>query len=151
LNPQLDDIENSDLATPFSAINALTRIRSSYPSLASSEKHVADGGRAAGAGDVVLAVSQSGTSVDPVLTLKEAKKNDASTTCITGNAQSPITQYADVTLLSVAREARIEAIASRLAQLSIADALYVIFELNNIETTTQNEKRTWDALLPKMY
>jgi DNA-binding MurR/RpiR family transcriptional regulator len=74
LNPQLDDIENSDLATPFSAINVLTRIRSSYPSLASSEKHVADGGRAAGAGDVVLAVSQSGTSVDPVLTLKEAKK-----------------------------------------------------------------------------
>jgi DNA-binding MurR/RpiR family transcriptional regulator len=54
-------------------------------------------------------------------------------------------------LLSVAREARIEAIASRLAQLSIVDALYVIFALNNIETAKQNEKRTWDALLPKMY
>jgi DNA-binding MurR/RpiR family transcriptional regulator len=68
-----------------------------------------------------------------------------------GNAQSPIAHYADVTLLSVAREARIEAIASRLAQLSIVDALYVIIALNNIETAKQNEKRTWDALLPKMY
>ncbi len=101
--------------------------------------------------DVVLAVSQSGASIDPVLTLKEAKKNGASTICITGNAHSPITQYADVTMLSVAREARIEAIASRLAQISIADVLYVIIALNQIETATQNEKRIWDALIPKMY
>ncbi|MCO6449496.1 MAG: MurR/RpiR family transcriptional regulator [Caldilineales bacterium] len=104
-----------------------------------------------GEGDVVVGVSQSGTSMDPVLTLKQAKANGASTICITGNAQSPITKYADVTLLSVAREARIEAIASRLAQMSIADALYVIVALNNIETALQNERQIWDALLPKMY
>jgi DNA-binding MurR/RpiR family transcriptional regulator len=102
-------------------------------------------------GDVVLAVSQSGISIDPVLTLKEAKKNGASTICITGNPNSAITEYADVTLISVAREARSEAIASRLAQMSIVDALYVIIALNTIETSTQNEKRIWDALLPKMY
>jgi len=104
-----------------------------------------------GPGDVVIAISQSGSSVDPVLTLKQARANGAATICITGNAQSPITDYADVTLLSVAREARIEAIASRLAQVSIADAIYVIMAINAIETATQNEKRIWDALLPKMY
>lgn len=103
-----------------------------------------------GPGDVVVAVSQSGSSIDPVLTLKQAHENGAATICITGNAQSPITEYADVTLLSVAREARIEAIASRLAQVSIADALYVIMALNTIDTATQNEKRIWDALLSKM-
>jgi len=104
-----------------------------------------------GPGDVVVGVSQSGTSMDPVLTLKQAKANGAATICITGNAQSPITQYADVTLLSVAREARIEAIASRLAQMSIADALYVIVALNHIDTALQNERHIWDALLPKMF
>ena len=104
-----------------------------------------------GPGDVVVAISQSGTSIDPVITLKEARKNGVATICITGNAHSPITEYADVTLLSVAREARIEAIASRLAQLSIADALYVIIALGNVDATAQNEKRIWDALLPKMY
>ena len=104
-----------------------------------------------GPGDLVIAVSQSGTSMDPVLTLKQAKANRASTICITGNAQSPITKYADVTLLSVAREARIEAIASRLAQMSIADALYVIVALNNIDAVVQNERLIWDALLPKMF
>lgn len=104
-----------------------------------------------GPGDVVVGISQSGSSKDPVYTLKQAKANGASTICITGNAESPITQYADVTLLSVAREARIEAIASRIAQMSIADALYIIVALNNIDTAIQNEKLIWDALLPKMF
>jgi DNA-binding MurR/RpiR family transcriptional regulator len=101
--------------------------------------------------DVVVGISQSGSSKDPVYTLQQAKANGAATICITGNAQSPITKYADVTLLSVAREARIEAIASRLAQMSIADALYVIVALNNIDMAVQNEKLIWDALLPKMF
>lgn len=104
-----------------------------------------------GPADLVVGISQSGSSKDPVYTLKQAKVNGASTICITGNAQSPITKYADVTLLSVAREARIEAIASRLAQMSIADALYVIVALNNIDIAVQNEKLIWDALLPKMF
>ncbi len=103
-----------------------------------------------GPGDLVIGISQSGSSTDPVLTLKLAKEVGAWTICITGNAQSPITKYADVTLLSVARELRTEAIASRLAQLSIADALYVILALNHIDTATRNEKLIWDSLLPKM-
>lgn len=104
-----------------------------------------------GPGDVVVGISQSGSSKDPVYTLKQARANGASTICITGNAQSPITQHADVTLLSVAREARIEGIASRLAQMSIADALYVTVALNKIDNAVQNEKLIWDALLPKMF
>ena len=104
-----------------------------------------------GPGDVVIGVSQSGSSKDPVYTLKQAKASGAFTICITGNTESPITQYADVTLLSVAREARIEAIASRLAQMTIADALYVIVGLHNVELAVQNEKLIWDALLPKMF
>lgn len=103
-----------------------------------------------GPGDVVVAISQSGTSIDPVLTLKQARDVGAATICITGNAESSITDHADVTLLSVDRAARIEAIASRLAQVSIADALYVIMALNAIDASTANEKRIWDALLPKM-
>lgn len=103
-----------------------------------------------GPGDLVVGISQSGTSLDPVLTLKQAKANGAATICITGNAQSPITKHADVTLLTIAREARIEAIASRLAQMSIADALYVIVALNSMDLAVQNERLIWDALLPKM-
>jgi DNA-binding MurR/RpiR family transcriptional regulator len=101
-------------------------------------------------GDVVVGISQSGSSVDPVLTLKQAKQNGVSTICITGNSQSPITEFADITLLSVAREVRAEAIASRLAQDTILDALYVIMAWQNMKTAVKNEKYIWDALLPKM-
>lgn len=102
-----------------------------------------------GSEDVVVAVSQSGSSIDPVLTLEKAKQNGARTICITGNAQSPITQHADVTLLSVARETRAESLASRIAQSTIIDALYVIISLQNMETAIRNEKLIWDAWLPK--
>ena len=102
-----------------------------------------------GPGDVVVAISQSGGSADPVMTMQEAKKNGASTICITGNAHSPITQYADVTLLSVAHETRAEAIASRIAQITIIDALYVILAVRHLETAVRNERRIWAAILPK--
>jgi DNA-binding MurR/RpiR family transcriptional regulator len=101
--------------------------------------------------DVVIGISQSGSSKDPVYTLKQAKSSGVPTICITGNAESPITQHADVTLLSVAREARIEAIASRIAQMSIADALYIIVAINNSDAAIHNEKLIWDALMPKMF
>lgn len=104
-----------------------------------------------GPGDVVVAISQSGSSTDPILTLQEARRNGASTICITGNAQSPITHHADVTLLSVARETRAETIASRIAQLTIIDALYVIVSWRNMATVVQNERRIWDAVMPKTF
>jgi DNA-binding MurR/RpiR family transcriptional regulator len=103
-----------------------------------------------GPGDVVVGISQSGSSVDPVLTMKLAKQNGVSTICITGNSQSPITEYADVVLLSVGREARAEAIASRIAQDTIIDTLYVVMAWQNMELSVKNEKQIWDALLPKM-
>lgn len=101
--------------------------------------------------DVVVAISQSGRSIDPTLTLKLAKKNGVATVCITGNDQSQITEYADVTLLSIARETRAESIASRIAQATIVDALYVILAFSDVETAVENEQRIWSSLLPKMY
>ena len=102
-----------------------------------------------GPGDVVVAISQSGASADPVLTLQEAKKHGASTICITGNARAPLTTYADATLLSVSREIRPEAMASRVAQATLIDALYVILALRNLERAVANEQLLWDAVIPK--
>ncbi len=98
---------------------------------------------------VVIGISQSGSSTDPVLTMKEAKQNGARTIVITGNAESPITQYADVTLLSVSREIRAEAIASRIAQMTLVDALYVIISMRMLPITTQNENKIWKAIIQK--
>jgi RpiR family carbohydrate utilization transcriptional regulator len=99
--------------------------------------------------DVVIGISQSGSSTDPVITMEQAKKNGASTIVITGNAQSPITRHADLTFLSPSKENRSEVIASRVAQISIIDALYVILSLRNLETSVRNERKIWDAVLAK--
>jgi len=100
-------------------------------------------------GDVVIGISQSGSSTDPVLTVEEAKRNGASTIIITGNAESPITKFADVTLLAVSRETRAEAIASRIAQMTLVDALYVIISMRMLPITTQNEAKIWKAVIQK--
>ncbi len=100
-------------------------------------------------GDLVIGISQTGASSDPVLTMEMAKQNGAQTIVITGNAQSPITKPADLVFLSVSRETRNETIASRIAQLSIIDSLYVIMSLRNLDIATQNERKIWKAVLSK--
>jgi len=100
-------------------------------------------------GDLAVAISHSGFSIDPVLTLEYAQRNGISTICITGNAQSPITKHADVTLLTVSHETRAETIVSRVAQHAMTDALYVAVSIRMIDIAVENEKRIWDAVMPK--
>lgn len=98
---------------------------------------------------LMIAISQSGSSADPVLSLKEAKRQGAKAIVITGNAESPLTKYADVTLLAVSHETRAESTASHIAQMTIIDALYTIVSLNMLPTTTRNEDKIWKAILHK--
>lgn len=100
-------------------------------------------------GDLVVAISHSGFSIDPTLTLEYARRKGISTICISGNAQSPITKHADVILLTVSHEIRAETIVSRVAQHAMTDALYVAVSLRMIDIAVENEKRIWDAVMPK--
>ncbi len=102
-----------------------------------------------GPGDLVFAISYSGSSMDNILTLKQARQNGCDTICITGNAESPLTKHADITLITVSHETRAESIVSRVAQHAMTDALYVAVSLQRIETAVDNEKRIWDAVIPK--
>jgi DNA-binding MurR/RpiR family transcriptional regulator len=100
-------------------------------------------------GDLTVGISYSGLSIDPALTLEYAQRNGISTICITGNAQSPITKHADITLLTVSHETRAETIVSRVAQHAMTDALYVAVSLRMIDIAVENEKLIWDAVMPK--
>ena len=100
--------------------------------------------------DVVVGVSHSGTSIDPVLTLDKARERGCGTIAITGNGHSPFTKSADVTLLSVASELRPEALASRAAQMAIVDALYVALSMRDPERALESERRAFDSVIAKM-
>ncbi len=78
--------------------------------------------------DVVLAITHSGRTKDPVETVEIAQKTGAKTIVITSDPKSPITEFADVILLTSSSESRFrrEALASRLAQMSIIDVLHTM-------------------------
>jgi DNA-binding MurR/RpiR family transcriptional regulator len=93
--------------------------------------------------DAVLAITHSGKTRDPVETLAVAQKAGAKTIAITSNPRSPITKHSDVVLLTSSRETafRNEALASRLAQMSIVDALYTQIHIRNRKRAVLAEKK----------
>ncbi len=102
-----------------------------------------------GPGDLVVAISYSGITSDPVLLLQEARARGAATMCITGNSRSPLARLADVVLVSVSHEQGSEPMAAQIAQLTLVDALYVAFAARNAESAQLNEERMVNAILPK--
>ena len=96
-----------------------------------------------GPNGAVLAITHSGRTRDPVETLAVARQAGAKTVVITSNPRSPVTAHADVVLLTSSRESafRGEAIASRLAQMSIVDALYTLIRIKGRGRAIAAEKK----------
>jgi DNA-binding MurR/RpiR family transcriptional regulator len=80
-----------------------------------------------GKGDVAIGISHSGTTSDVVEVLQQARARGATTVALTNFPRSPITEVADFVLTTAARETtyRSGAMASRLAQLTVVDCLFV--------------------------
>ncbi|MBU1682374.1 MurR/RpiR family transcriptional regulator [Patescibacteria group bacterium] len=97
--------------------------------------------------DLVITISQTGESEDPLRTTALAKSKGCSVIVITGNSASKLTDYADVVLLSVSHETRVETIASRIAQYAIIHALYVGLAMQDILNAVNNEKIIWEAMM----
>jgi len=98
--------------------------------------------------DAVLAISHSGRTRDPVETLAVAKKAGARTIAITSNPRAPITKHAEVVLLTSSRETafRSEAMASRLAQMSIVDTLYTLIHMRNRKKAVSAEEKIGEVM-----
>ena len=99
--------------------------------------------------DLVVVISYSGITSDPVLILQEAKSRGAATLCITGNSASPLARLADVVLVSVSHEQGSEPMAAQIAQMTLVDALYSALVARNAEQAQLTEERMVNAILPK--
>lgn len=104
-----------------------------------------------GPGDLVLVISQSGTTLDAVQVLEAAREVGAATMAITGNAMSPVGLAADVVLLSVSHETRGEPLAARACQLTILDALYVGLASRDVGETLRRERIIEGAISGRSY
>ncbi|WP_380165332.1 MurR/RpiR family transcriptional regulator [Jannaschia sp. R86511] len=80
-----------------------------------------------GPGDVALAVSHTGTTSEPAEALRVAARAGATTVAVTSNPGSPLARTADLVLTTAVRETtyRSGATASRIAQLTLVDCLFI--------------------------
>ena len=78
-----------------------------------------------GAGDVLIGISQSGSSKDIVEAMKIARKRGATTVSITSKERSPIARQSDILLLTDTEETRHSTLGlnSHMSRLVVIDAL----------------------------
>ncbi|WP_100374736.1 MurR/RpiR family transcriptional regulator [Bacillus sp. FJAT-45037] len=90
--------------------------------------------------DVVILISHSGSNRDILQALDIAKNQGATTIGITSLAKSPLSDRVDYALYTVSEETeyRSEALSSRIAQLSLIDALYVNVSIQRKEQVEES-------------
>lgn len=99
-------------------------------------------------GDVAMAMSHSGATLDTLDCLALAKQAGATTIALTNYPHAPLTEHADLVLTTAVRETRLRsgAMASRIAQLSVVDMLFVLIARNDLPATMAAIERTYDAV-----
>lgn len=101
-----------------------------------------------GKGDVAFGISHTGSTADTIEVLRKARERGAITVALTNFPRSPITEYADHVLTTAARETtyRSGATASRLAQLTVVDCLFVGVASRNRTRTNRALEATAEAV-----
>lgn len=101
--------------------------------------------------DAAFFISHTGANKDLLEVLEVAKNRGARTIAITNYAKSPLTKQADISLYTVAQETeyRSEALASRIAELSLLDTLYVNYCVKRKQQTQEALSLIRDAISRK--
>jgi DNA-binding MurR/RpiR family transcriptional regulator len=101
-----------------------------------------------GPGDIAIGVSHTGATTDTVEALRVAREHGATTVALTNFPRSPITEVADFVLTTAARETtfRSGATASRIAQLTVIDCLFIGVAQRHMEASSQALDATRDAV-----
>jgi len=99
-------------------------------------------------GDVAIVISHSGRTRDILDIIAEAKRRGATIAVITSNPTSPAAAAAYLVLVTAARETtfRSGATASRTAQLTVIDCLFVLLAKHHYEASLEAMQRAHDAV-----
>src|SRR5690606_8679596 len=101
-----------------------------------------------GPGDVAVGISHTGATVDTIDALALASTSGATTVALTNFPRSPLAQLADHVLVTAARETtfRSGATASRIAQLTVVDCVFVAVAQRTYADTLSALERTRAAV-----
>jgi len=98
--------------------------------------------------DVAVGISHTGSTAETVEALRVAKEAGATTVALTNFPRSPITEVADLVLTTAARETtfRSGAMASRIAQLTVIDCLFIGVAQHHVDTAKTALEATYEAV-----
>ncbi|HEY8458269.1 MAG TPA: MurR/RpiR family transcriptional regulator [Actinopolymorphaceae bacterium] len=99
-------------------------------------------------GDVAFGISHTGATADTIDVLTEARSRGATTVALTNFPRSPVAGVVDHVLTTAARETtfRSGATASRIAQLTVVDCLFVAVARRHYRETLRALEATYDAV-----
>jgi DNA-binding MurR/RpiR family transcriptional regulator len=99
-------------------------------------------------GDVAILISHTGQTKDILDIFETVKEHNVTTIGITGFTKSPLSKRVDIPLYTLSDETdyRSEALASRIAQLSLLDALYVNVMMALEESGKQSIQKMREAI-----
>jgi DNA-binding MurR/RpiR family transcriptional regulator len=102
-------------------------------------------------GDVLIGISQSGSSKDIVECLRLAKTRGATTICVTAKERSPITKQSDIVLITDTEELRHSdlGLSSHLSRTVVMDALCYRIAYMNEEKTIEGMNQGEISLVSK--
>ncbi|WP_434451681.1 MurR/RpiR family transcriptional regulator [Lentzea sp. E54] len=98
--------------------------------------------------DVAVGISHTGSTAETVEALRVAGETGATTVALTNFPRSPITEVADHVLTTAARETtfRSGAMASRIAQLTVIDCLFIGVAQHHVDTAKTALEATYEAV-----
>lgn len=99
-------------------------------------------------GDIAIGISHSGRTIPTVDTLHLAKAHGANTICITSYPKSNITRECDCPIEVFSDEIQypIEAISSRIAHISVIDAITIALSAQDYEKAFERSKSEYEVL-----
>ena len=102
--------------------------------------------------DTAVLFSYSGATKDTIHVARVAKKAGAKIICITRFVKSPLSTYADVTLLSGANEGPLQggSPSAEISQLFLVDLIYTEYYRRYFDKCSQNNERTSASVLEKL-
>ena len=94
-------------------------------------------------GDVAIGISHYGQTIITLDALKAAKSHGAVTACITGHSESLIAKECDLPVIVAAEEMKypIDTISTRIAVISILDAVTIALSTRNFDRVSQRHQQ----------
>ncbi|MDK2800147.1 MAG: RpiR family transcriptional regulator, carbohydrate utilization regulator [Clostridiales bacterium] len=98
-------------------------------------------------GDVAIGITHSGRTINTIDAIKVAKERGATTICITGYVNSPITEYSDIILYTSSKTTNFlsDLPAARISELCIISTLQLGIITRNYEKLAGNIKKSKEA------